>query len=97
MLGPASGTAEPLPAIPSAHEAVLQLSSAALWVKAEHNGITKLFEADTVVLAVGMHPNQELSKELAGKVQALYSIGDCVEPRKIVGAIRDGAQIACEL
>ena len=66
-------------------------------VKATHNGETKTFEADTVVLAVGMRASQELSRKLAGEAPALYSIGDCVEPGKIVNAIQDGARVACEL
>jgi thioredoxin reductase len=66
-------------------------------VKARHNGGTKTFEADTVVLAVGMSPSQELNRKLAGKAPALYSIGDCAEPGMIVNAIHDGARVACEI
>jgi 2,4-dienoyl-CoA reductase-like NADH-dependent reductase (Old Yellow Enzyme family)/thioredoxin reductase len=50
-------------------------------------------EADTVVLAVGAKPNNALVKELDGKVTELYAIGDCVEPRRMINAIHDGADV----
>jgi 2,4-dienoyl-CoA reductase-like NADH-dependent reductase (Old Yellow Enzyme family)/thioredoxin reductase len=66
-------------------------------VRATQNNSTQVFEADTVVLAVGFTPNTGLAQKLAGKVPALYSIGDCVEPRKIVDAIDDGARVGREV
>lgn len=54
-------------------------------------------KADSVVLAVGMKPARQLYQELQGSVSALYTAGDCVEPRKIVGAIEDGARIGREI
>jgi 2,4-dienoyl-CoA reductase-like NADH-dependent reductase (Old Yellow Enzyme family)/NADPH-dependent 2,4-dienoyl-CoA reductase/sulfur reductase-like enzyme len=46
---------------------------------------------DSVVLALGMTPNQELVKPLREKFSDLYVIGDCVKPRKIYQAIHEGA------
>jgi pyruvate/2-oxoglutarate dehydrogenase complex dihydrolipoamide dehydrogenase (E3) component len=66
-------------------------------VRTTRNNSTQVFEADTVVLAVGFTPNTELARKLAGKVVALHSIGDCVEPRKIVDAIGDGARVGREI
>jgi len=66
-------------------------------VKAMSNGSIQVFEADTVVLAVGFTPNAGLARKLAGKITNLHSIGDCVEPRKIVDAIGDGARIGREV
>jgi NADPH-dependent 2,4-dienoyl-CoA reductase/sulfur reductase-like enzyme len=66
-------------------------------VRATQNNAVRLFEADTVVLAVGFTPNTGLAQKLAGKVSALCSIGDCVEPRKIVDAIGDGARVGREV
>ena len=54
-------------------------------------------EADTIVIAAGATPNDELTKLLKDKVQELYSIGDCVKPRKIINAIADGANISCQI
>jgi pyruvate/2-oxoglutarate dehydrogenase complex dihydrolipoamide dehydrogenase (E3) component len=66
-------------------------------VRATQNKSPRVFEADTVVLAVGFTPNTSLAQKLEGKVSALYSIGDCAEPRKIVDAIDDGARVGREV
>lgn len=50
-------------------------------------------EADTVVLAAGASPNNELYRALEGKVQELYLIGDAVEPRSILEAVAEGARV----
>jgi len=47
-------------------------------------------EFDTVVLAVGMKPNQELYNSLTAEISNLYLIGDCKQPRKIHDAVWDG-------
>lgn len=62
-------------------------------VKADQGGIKRWFEADTVVLAVGMTPDKGLVAKLEGKVPELHVIGDCLEPRKIVDAMSDGARV----
>ena len=66
-------------------------------VKAKRDGIPKFFPGDTVVLAVGFKPNKELGEKLGGKVPAPYSIGDCVEPRRIREAIEEGFRLAREI
>ena len=48
---------------------------------------------DTVVLAVGMKPNQELYNSLAAEIANLYLIGDCKKPRKIHDAIFEGYSV----
>jgi len=47
--------------------------------------------ADTVALAFGLAPNTELATQLAGTVDRIYTIGDCVAPRKIYDAIHEAA------
>jgi 2,4-dienoyl-CoA reductase (NADPH2) len=37
--------------------------------------------ADTVILAVGMQPENNLAQELEGLVPKLYTLGDCVKPK----------------
>jgi NADH dehydrogenase FAD-containing subunit len=54
------------------------------------NGLQEFFEADSVVIAVGMRSKDKISEELNGKVICLYKIGDCVEPRKVKQAIEGG-------
>jgi 2,4-dienoyl-CoA reductase (NADPH2) len=50
--------------------------------------------ADAVVLAWGRAPNRGLAGSLKGKVPKLYTIGDCVRPREIVDAVKEGAYVA---
>ncbi|MCJ7654966.1 MAG: FAD-dependent oxidoreductase, partial [Dehalococcoidia bacterium] len=57
-------------------------------------GKRQTIEADTIVTAMPLLPNTELSKSLEGSVPELYIIGDCREPHLIVDAIADGSRIA---
>jgi pyruvate/2-oxoglutarate dehydrogenase complex dihydrolipoamide dehydrogenase (E3) component len=50
----------------------------------------KRIAADTIVMATGARPNQELYHQLSGKVAEVYLAGDCVEPRGIHEAIAEG-------
>jgi 2,4-dienoyl-CoA reductase (NADPH2) len=54
------------------------------------NGLQEFFEADSVVIAVGMESKDKISDELSGKVISLYKVGDCLEPRKVKQAIEGG-------
>ena len=45
---------------------------------------------DTVILAVGVEPCNELRSKLEGKVSRLITIGDAVSPRKALEAIAEG-------
>ena len=54
-------------------------------------------EADTVVLAMGMRSENKLAEELKGIVPEIYTIGDCVEPRDAMYAIREGAEVARQI
>jgi 2-enoate reductase len=56
-------------------------------------GNNKMVPADSVVLTVGMTPENELLTAL-NKVSQVYAIGDCVEPRKVRDAIWEGFRIA---
>jgi 2-enoate reductase len=51
-------------------------------------------KTDTVVLAVGLIPNQDLYRELQGKIHNLYLIGDSRQARNIMGAIWDAYEVA---
>ena len=65
--------------------------------KIEHNGVKvgeKYYSADTVVLAAGHEPCSDLAVELENKVSELYLIGDCLEVRKMLPAIHEGARVA---
>jgi 2,4-dienoyl-CoA reductase-like NADH-dependent reductase (Old Yellow Enzyme family)/thioredoxin reductase len=53
-------------------------------------GESQLIEADTVVLAAGSEPNNELAAALKDKVDRVMLVGDCVEPRSMMEAVQEG-------
>ena len=66
-------------------------------VVVSRNGFAEFFAADSVVLAVGLVPQNELARRLEGRVTECYSIGDCTEAQRIVQAIEGGFRIAREI
>ncbi len=56
-----------------------------------------LEDVDTVVLAAGSKPNDELYFALKGSVGNLHRIGDCLAPRKLDHAIYEGELAGREL
>jgi 2,4-dienoyl-CoA reductase (NADPH2) len=66
-------------------------------VKATRNNGTEFFEADSIILAVGMKANRRLAEELEGKASAIYIIGDSETPGKITEAIERAFLVACEI
>lgn len=66
-------------------------------VKATRKGETIFFEADTVILAVGMAADNALAQELQSKGEKVYLIGDAAQPRKIVDAVYEGARVGREI
>lgn len=66
-------------------------------VLVEKGGDITLLPADTVVLAVGAIPVNELAADLKGQVSNLHIIGDALKPRKITEAIREGFDLALSL
>lgn len=59
-------------------------------VKISRDGSTEFVEADTVVIAGGLVPNAKLAEEFSGRGPAIYSIGDCAEPGKLMEAMASG-------
>jgi len=58
-------------------------------VKINRAGSEEFIEADTVV-KVGITTNTALARELEGKVPAVYVVGDCSEPGKLMEAVGSG-------
>jgi 2-enoate reductase len=54
------------------------------------NGEEKLIKADTFVIATGLKPDDGLYQALKGQFSTVYMVGDCREPRNIMGAVWDG-------
>lgn len=53
-------------------------------------GRKEWLEAETIVLAMGSVSNDRLLSDLEGKVPQLFSVGDCVTPRRMKDAIHEG-------
>jgi 2,4-dienoyl-CoA reductase (NADPH2) len=53
-------------------------------------GSTELIEADTIVLATGLKPNNKLAAEFSGKAPVTYLVGDCTEPGRLLEATASG-------
>jgi len=70
---------------------VVEINSDGAW--ANDNGNIMLLKADTVVLAVGAVSERGLTDQLKDIAPEIYTIGDCVEPRDALAAIRDGAEV----
>ena len=47
-------------------------------------------KAETIILALGLKPENSLLKIVRDRLPEVYAIGDCVEPRKIIDAIWEG-------
>jgi 2,4-dienoyl-CoA reductase-like NADH-dependent reductase (Old Yellow Enzyme family)/thioredoxin reductase len=47
--------------------------------------------SDSVILALGLKPNQELVQPLKENFRECHMIGDCLEPRRIYQAVHEGA------
>ena len=72
-----------------------------------HGGITSMaeiaadamknFPADTFVLAAGSTPNNELKEAIEKTGVKVKCVGDCVEPRTILEAIKEGWLAASEI
>lgn len=57
----------------------------------------RLIKADSVVLALGARPLDELKKELDGQVPEVHVIGDAKKVRRALDAVHEGYSVACKL
>lgn len=76
--------------------AVLEISDKGV-VVIDKNSVKSTLQADNVVLALGSVANNKLAQSLRGKVPRIYSIGDCVKPRKLPEAVSEGYKVACQI
>jgi len=56
-------------------------------------GYNRTIEADSVIPATCLAPNNSLFEKLKGRAKEIYAIGDCREPKLIVDAIGDGFRV----
>ena len=77
---------------------VMEISSEG--VQVDHFGQHEKFPCDAVVVAVGSSPERTLLQELEEIIPELdgfYIAGDCIEPRKALEAIYEGALVGNEI
>lgn len=70
-----------------------RITGEGLFVK-ENNEELKFIETHNIVLATGFISKTELYEKSKYRFKAVYCVGDCVEPRKILNAIHEAALIA---
>lgn len=63
----------------------------------QQDGQQVFLEADTVVVAGGMHADKGLARALEGKLDKLYAIGDCVTPGRITEATDSAVRTVLDL
>jgi 2,4-dienoyl-CoA reductase (NADPH2) len=67
-------------------------------VKVLRGGVySEFFEADTVVLSVGMVSNDGIAQTLGGRVPSVFKIGDAAKPANIKEAMKSGFKIALQI
>lgn len=63
----------------------------------DSDGKRQTLAADTIVLAAGATPADEMARAIEGKVGEIHLAGDCVRPGRILDAIHDGARLGSEV
>ncbi|OHC04976.1 MAG: hypothetical protein A2Z57_11410 [Planctomycetes bacterium RIFCSPHIGHO2_12_39_6] len=63
----------------------------------EMDGTEHFIKADTIIIAVGYSPNNELQKQIEGKFSEVYYIGDCVKVRTALEAVHEGFKVALKI
>ncbi len=63
----------------------------------EMDGTEHFIKADTIIIAVGYSPNNELQKQIEGKFPEVYYIGDCVKVRTALEAVHEGFKVALKI
>ena len=66
-------------------------------VEVEFDSRREILAADTIVLAVGTQPDDELEATPEAMRVEFHKIGDCVKPRKAIDAIHEGFRVAFQL
>jgi 2,4-dienoyl-CoA reductase-like NADH-dependent reductase (Old Yellow Enzyme family)/thioredoxin reductase len=56
-----------------------------------------IIEADKIVLATGARPQRTFAQSLRREVPELYEVGDCVEVRRLLEAVYEGAKAALKI
>jgi 2,4-dienoyl-CoA reductase-like NADH-dependent reductase (Old Yellow Enzyme family)/thioredoxin reductase len=74
----------------------IRFGEGGLWVE-DPGGKKRLEGFDSIVISLGMIPNDELVESLKGKVPEVYVIGDASRPREVMEAVLEGEEIALKI
>jgi 2,4-dienoyl-CoA reductase (NADPH2) len=66
-------------------------------VEIEREGNSEIVKADTIVIAAGMEPQNQLLNALKEKLPNIQAIGDCSQARRMLEAIHEGYAIGQKL
>lgn len=66
-------------------------------IRVTRRGEEQLVKADSIISALGMKHNQDLSRSLSSGSIPVFIIGDCAEPKKIAEANKAGYRAAINL
>lgn len=75
---------------------VIRFDKGGVWVE-DPEGIKRLKEFDSIVIALGSVPNDEISESLRVKVPEVYLIGDASKPREVMDAVLEGEEVALKI
>jgi NADPH-dependent 2,4-dienoyl-CoA reductase/sulfur reductase-like enzyme len=67
-----------------------------LWVE-DPQGTRKLEGFDSIIIALGSIPNDELVESLKAKVPEVYAVGDASKPREVMEAVLEGEEVALKI
>ena len=67
-----------------------------LWVE-DPQGTKRLECFDSIVIALGSIPNNELVESLKEKVSEVYVVGDASKPREVMEAVLEGEEVALKI
>lgn len=57
----------------------------------------QLVKADSIVLAAGAEPNNKLLRSIQEKFLDVYLVGDCIKPRNLLEAVKEGYTVGLSL
>jgi len=60
----------------------------------DRTGKTHSINADTVIIAAGLHSVNDLYRDLYSEIENIYMVGDSIRPRKFINANREAYAIA---
>jgi len=73
---------------------ILEITAKSVSINIRESNEKKVLPSETVVLAFGLKPERSLLKSLDSDNFEIHTIGDCVQPRKVMDAIWEGFRAA---